>query len=66
MNTTRPKIRTVGGKWRRFVIVQESSGDDARPKYWDGTKWVEESRAALLYAHQKFVREDLKKMRGPE
>ena len=63
MNTTQPKIRTIDGKWPRFMIVQESPEPDVRPQYWDGKKWVGELRAALLYAHQKFVRQDLKKMR---
>ena len=66
MNTIQPKIRTIGGKWPRFVIVRESPEPDARPEYWDGEKWVRELRAALLYAHKKFVRGDLKKVLGEE
>ena len=64
MNTTQPKIRTIGGQWPRFVIVRESSEADNQREYWAGDKWVRERRAALLYAHQKFVRDDLKKMRA--
>ena len=66
MNTTQPKIRTLGGKWPRFVIVRDSPEPDVHRQYWDGMKWVREFRAALLYAHKRFVREDLKKMRGEE
>jgi hypothetical protein len=64
MNTTRPKIRTVGDKWRRFLIVRESPEPDRQPEYWGGDTWVRDRRAAVLYAHQNFVREDLKKMQG--
>ena len=64
MNTTQPKIRTIGGQWPRFVIVPESFEADNRREYWAGDKWVRERRAALLYAHKAFVRADLKKMRG--
>ena len=66
MNTIQPKIRTIGGKWPRFVIVRESPEPDNQREYWAGEKWVRELRAALLYAHRKFVREDLKKMRAEE
>jgi hypothetical protein len=64
MNTTHPKIRTIGGKWPRFVIVREPSETDNQPELWGGEKWVRELRAALIYAHKKFVREDVKKIRG--
>ena len=66
MNTIQPKILAIGGQWPRFVIVQESPEPDAHPQFWDGEKWVRELRAALLYAHKKFVRGDLKKVRGEE
>jgi hypothetical protein len=64
MNTIQPRILTIGGQWPRFVIVQDSPGPDACPQFWDGEKWVRELRAARLYAHKKFVRGDLKKVRG--
>ena len=64
MNTIQPKIRTIGGKWPRFVIVRECPEADNQREYWAGEKWVRGLRAALLYAHRKFVRRDLKKMRG--
>ena len=63
MNTIQPKILTIGGQWPRFVIVQDSPEPDACPQFWDGEKWVRELRAARLYAHKKFVRGDLKKVR---
>ena len=66
MNTIQPKIRTVGGKWPRFVIVRESPEPDKQREYWDGEKWGRKLRAAQLYAQKKFVREDLKKMRGED
>jgi hypothetical protein len=66
MNTIQPKIRTVGVNWPRFVIVRESSEPDNQREYWAGEKWVREVRAALLYADKKFVREDLKKIRGQD
>ncbi len=66
MNTIQPKIRTIDGKWPRFVIVQDPPDPGAPPQYWDGNKWVGEFRVALLYAHQKFARADLKKMPRPE
>jgi hypothetical protein len=64
MNTTQPKIRTTDGKWPRFVIVRESPEPDHQQQFWGGEKWVRELRTALLYAHEKFVRKDLKKMQG--
>lgn len=64
MNTIQPKIRTVGDEWPRFVIVRESPEPDKQREYWAGEKWVRELRDALLYAHKKFVREDLKKVRA--
>ena len=64
MNTIQPKILTIGGQWPRFVIVQDSPEPDACPQFWDGEKWVRELRVALLYAHKKFVRGDLEKVRG--
>lgn len=64
MNTTHPKTRTIDGKWPRFVIVRESPEPDNQREFWGGVKWFGEFRAALLYAHKKLVREDLKKVRG--
>ena len=58
MNTTEPKIRTLDGQWPRFVIVRESLKPDNHLEFWGGEKWVGEFRAALLYAHKKFVRGD--------
>jgi len=66
MNTIQPRILTIDGRWPRFVIVQESPEADAPRQFWDGEKWVRELRAALLYAHKKFVRGDLKKIVGKE
>ena len=66
MSTTHPKIRTIDGKSPRFVIVREAPGPDNQREFWGGEKWVREFRAALLYAHKRFVREDLKKVRGEE
>ena len=66
MNTTQPKIRTIGGQWPRFVIVRESPEPGKQREFWGGEKWVRELRAALLYAHKAFVRKDLKKMRAEE
>jgi hypothetical protein len=66
MNTIQPKILAIGGKWTRFVIVRESPEPDNQREYWAGEKWVREPRAALLYAHQKLVKKDLKKIRGED
>jgi hypothetical protein len=66
MNTTQPRIRTVGDKWPRFVIVRETPEPGKQREYWDGEKWVRKLRSALLYAHTKFVRRDLKKVRGQD
>lgn len=63
MNTTEPKIRTIDGKWPRFVIVRKSLEPDRHPEFWNGKKWVGKFRAALLYAQKKFLGEDWKKMR---
>ena len=62
MNTTEPKIRTIGGKWRRYVIAREALEPDTQRQYWDGAKWILERRVARLYAHLTAAREDLKKV----
>ncbi len=62
MNTTEPKIRTIGGKWRRYVIARGALEPDTQRQYWDGAKWIPERRAARLYAHLAAAREELKKV----
>jgi hypothetical protein len=66
MNKTQLRIRTTGGTWPRFVIVRDTPEPDSQREYWGGQTWVREFRAALLYAHKKFAREDLKTVRGKE
>lgn len=62
MNNTEPKICTIGGKWRRYVIARGALEPDTQRQYWDGAKWILERRVARLYAHLTAAREDLKKV----
>lgn len=63
MDTYQVKIHVIGRMTPRFVIVRKRPNDGDFMQYWDGKQWVEELRAAMLYAHDSLVRDDVKKMR---
>lgn len=63
MDTYQVKIHVIGRVTPRFVIVRKRPETGECLQYWDGKQWVGELRAAMLYAHDTLVREDVKKMR---
>ena len=56
-------VRT-GGKWARFMIVNESKQSSSRPLYWDGTNWVHERHKSLLYADPRLAERHMDKLRA--
>ena len=61
----RPEARRVGSKqFPRWVIIDDATKVRSERRFWNGAKWVEGLRSAMLFAHKNAVLEELKRAKG--
>jgi hypothetical protein len=58
----KPEVRRIGLKqFQRWVIIDGGSNVPTHLRFWNGERWVEGLRNAMLFAHKGLVLTELKK-----